>query len=294
MNGVILAQTLVDGLILGGIFALSAAGFSLIFGVLGIINLAHGIFVLIGAYIGLAIGRETGIDPLAALPITVIVLYVGGYLLQRTLVAAAVRRGSLMSSLLITFGISLMLRDLIFLAFGPNVQTLSSSWLLPTLHWGSVLIDGARATGLIASLVLLGLLSFLLYRTKLGRAMRATAQEDFAAGLCGIDVDNVYASTFGLSAAFAGASGIIIGLINPFVPSDDNYWTLNAFVVVVLGGVGSPMGALLGGLLLGAISTFSSQYVGSLYPNVFIFGTLFLMLILRPNGLLGSAYKGSV
>ncbi|WP_119462602.1 branched-chain amino acid ABC transporter permease [Rhodospirillaceae bacterium SYSU D60014] len=294
MDGTLFFQTLVDGLILGGIFSLSAVGFSLIFGVLGIVNLAHGIFVLLGAYLGLALKQTMGIDPLAAIPIVCAALFVLGALLQLTLVAGAVRRSSLMSSLLITFGASLILRDAVILVFGPDVQFLSSAWLVDTFHIGDVIVDGARATGLIASLLLLGLLSLALYHLKVGRAMRATAQQDFAAGLCGIDARRIYAVTFGISAAFAGASGIIIGLINPFSPFDDTYWTLNAFVTVVLGGVGSPVGALLGGLLLGEISTFSSQYVGSLYSNVFIFSALLLMLIVRPNGLLGNAYKGSV
>lgn len=294
MDGTLFFQTLVDGLILGGIFSLSAVGFSLIFGVLGVVNLAHGIFVLLGAYIGVALKQEMGIDPLAAIPVVFLVLFLLGATLQLTLVAGAVRRGSLMSSLLITFGASLMLRDAVILLYGPDVQSLSSAWLIDTFRIGDVIVDGARATGLIASLLLLGLLSLALYRLKVGRAMRATAQQDFAAGLCGIDSRRIYALTFGVSAAFAGASGIVIGLINPFSPFDDTYWTLNAFVTVVLGGVGSPVGALLGGLLLGEISTFSSQYVGSLYPNIFIFGALLLMLIVRPNGLLGNAYKGSV
>lgn len=294
MDGTLFFQTLVDGLILGGIFSLSAVGFSLIFGVLGVVNLAHGIFVLLGAYIGLALKQTVGVDPLAAIPVVFVVLFMLGALLQLTLVAGAVRRSSLMSSLLITFGASLVLRDVVILVFGPDVQSLSSAWLLDTFRIGDVIVDGARATGLITSLFLLGLLSFALYRLKVGRAMRATAQQGFAAGLCGIDARRIYAVTFGISAAFAGTSGIIIGLINPFSPFDDTYWTLNAFVTVVLGGVGSPVGALLGGLLLGEISTFSSQYVGSLYPNVFIFGALLLMLIVRPNGLLGNAYKGSV
>ncbi|MBP5858378.1 branched-chain amino acid ABC transporter permease [Marivibrio halodurans] len=294
MTGTLFLQTLVDGLILGGIFSLSAVGFSLIFGVLGVVNLSHGIFVLLGAYLGLALKEAWGIDPLMAIPLVFGALFVLGGLVQITLVSGAVRRGSLMSSLLITFGVSLMLRDLIILVFGPDVQSLSSSWLFDTFRIGGVIVDGARASGLIASLLSLGLLSYVLYRSKVGRAMRATAQQDFAAGLCGIDVKKIYAMTFGVSAGFAGVSGIIVGLINPFTPFDDTHWTLNAFVTVVLGGVGSPVGALLGGLMLGGISTFSSQYVGSLYPNVFIFGALLLMLIVRPNGLLGNAYKGSV
>lgn len=294
MDETLVLQTLIDGLILGGVYSLSAVGFSLIFGVLGVVNLAHGVFVLLGAYLGVALNKTMGIDPLLTIPIVFVVMFALGALMQVTLVSGAVRRSSLMSSLLITFGASLMIRDAIILIFGPDVQSLSSSWLLDTFRIGGVIVDGARATGLIASLILLAILSFALQRMKVGRAMRATAQQDFAAGLCGIDVGRIYAMTFGVSAAFAGASGVIIGLINPFSPFDDAFWTLNAFVTVVLGGVGSPLGALLGGLLLGEISTFSSQYIGSLYPNVFIFCALLIMLIVRPNGLLGNAYKGSV
>jgi branched-chain amino acid transport system permease protein len=294
MDGTLLVQTLVDGLILGGIFSLSAVGFSLIFGVLGIVNLAHGVFVLGGAYIGLALRETLGLDPLAAVPVVFAALFLLGALFQLTLVSAAVRRGSLMTSLLITFGLSLVLRDVVILAFGPDIRTLHSDWILGTIHVGGIVIDGARATGLIASLALLGLLSLALYRLRIGRAIRATAQQSFAAGLCGVDARGIYALTFGVSAGFAGASGIVIGIINPFSPYDDAYWTLNAFVTVVLGGIGSPVGALIGGLLLGEISTLSSQYVGPLYPNVFIFCTLLAMLLLRPNGLLGNAYKGSV
>lgn len=294
MDGTLLVQTLVDGLILGGIFSMSAVGFSLIFGVLGIVNLAHGIFVLLGAYMALALRNGAGIDPLAGIPIVFAVLFVVGAVFQRTLVAVAVQRGSLMTSLLITFGLSLILRDLILLAFGPDIQSLQSAWSLRTVEVGSVVIDGARATGLIASLTLLALLSFVLRRFRIGRAIRATAQQGFAAGLCGVDTRLIYAVTFGVSAGFAGVSGVIVGMINPFSPYDDAFWTLNAFVTVVLGGVGSPVGALVGGLLLGEISTVSSQYVGSVYPNIFMFCMLLLMLVVRPNGLLGNAYRGSV
>ena len=294
MNAALLLQTLVDGLILGGIFSLSAVGFSLIFGVLGVVNLAHGVFIIGGDYLGLWLKKALGLDPLASIPVVFAMLFVIGAALQRTLVATAIQRGSLMTSLLITFGASLILRDALIMAFGPDIQTLSSAWLLRTFHVGSVVVDGARATGLIASLVLLALLALVLNAMKVGRAIRATAQQSFAAGLCGVDADRIYTLTFGVSAGFAGASGIIIGMINPFSPFDDASWTLNAFVTVVLGGVGSPLGALLGGLMLGEISTLSSQYIGPRFPTVFIFCALLLMLIVRPNGLLGNAYKASV
>lgn len=287
-------QTFVDGLILGGIYSLSAVGFSLIFGVLGIVNLAHGIFVVMGAYFAVAMRQRLGMDPLAAMPLAFVFFFVLGLLLQRYLIATAVRKGSLMTSLLITFGLSLMLRDLLMLGFGPDIRTLNSELTLRTTSFGNLVIDGARTTGLIASLVLLVLLTVMLYHTRTGRAIRATAQQGFASGLCGVDVSRIYAVTFGVSAGFAGVSGIIVGLVIPFTPFEDAFWTLNAFVTVVLGGIGSPLGALIGGLILGEINTFSSQYVGSVYPNIFMFLTLLLMLSARPNGLLGNAFKGGV
>lgn len=294
MNTTLLAQTLVDGLILGGIYALSAVGFSLIFGVLGVVNLAHGMFVLLGAYVGLMVKNAFGVDPLMAIPIAFAILFVFGALFQLWVVSTAIRRGSLISSLLVTFGASLILKDIIIVFIGPDIHTLDSTWVLGTHTVGGIVIDGARATALLASLLLLGLLALVLYKTGIGRAIRATAQQSFAAGLCGINCRRIYAVTFGVSAGFAAASGVIVGIINPFSPADDAFWTLNAFVTVVLGGIGSPLGALLGGLLLGEISTLSSQYIGATFPNIFMVCTLLLMLLIRPNGIMGNAYKGSV
>ena len=294
MNGALLVQTAIDGLILGGIFSISAVGFSLVFGVLGIVNLAHGMFVLLGAYAALVLKHQFGIDPFFSLLPSFVVLFLIGLLLETSLLSGAVRRGSLMTTLLITFGASLILKDLVVLLIGPDIHTLDSTWTLPTVHVGSVVIDGNRATGLIASLVLLAVLSIVLAKFKIGRAIRATAQETFAASLCGVDSRRIYALTFAVSAGFAGASGVIVGIINPFSPTDDAFWTLNAFVTVVLGGIGNPLGSLVGGLLLGQISTFSSQYVGSVFPNIFMFCALLLMLIWRPHGLLGSSFRGSV
>jgi len=294
MNMTLLAQTLVDGLILGGIYSLSAVGFSLIFGVLGVVNLAHGVIVLLGAYAALVMQQHFGLDPLLSIPFVFALLFVLGALLQLTIVGPAIRRGSLISTMLVTFGAALILKDLIVLTIGPDIQTLSSNLTLGTSTVADVIVDGARSTALLASLGLLGLLTVILKWTKAGQAIRATAQQGFAAALCGIDGVSIYAVTFGVSAGFAGASGVIVGIINPFVPSSDAFWTLNAFVTVVLGGVGSPVGALVGGLLLGLISTLSSQYVGATFPNIFMVCTLLLMLLIRPNGIMGNAYKGSV
>jgi branched-chain amino acid transport system permease protein len=290
----LLLQTLLDGLILGGIFSLSAVGFSLIFGVLNVVNLAHGMFVIAGAYIAFLLKVSLGLDPLLSIPIVFCVLAAVGYVGQTTLIARAIRRGALINSLLITFGASLVLRNVVVLLLGPDIRTLESHWSFSSLQFGPLIVDGARCTGLLVALMLLALLWLTLERSSFGKAVRATAQQEFAAGLCGVDTAAIYGLTFALSAGLAGVSGVVIGMIGPFSPTDEAIWTLNAFVAVVLGGIGSPIGALVGGLLLGLVNTLASQYVGSEFPNVFMFAVLLLMLLMRPHGILGNAFKGSV
>lgn len=288
-----LAQTLLDGLVLGGVFAFAAVGFSLIFGVLGVVNLSHGVFVVLGAYLGLMLHEAVGIDPLLGLPVVMGVLALIGYAYQRTLIAAAVERASLVASLLVTFGVALMARNLMQIGFSPDVRSISTAYSFAGLSLGPLRIDLVRAAGLLTSLVLLSGLAVLLKRTSFGRAIRATAQQPVGAAISGIDVRHVHGLTFGLGAAFAGASGTVIGMMLPFSPSSEGAWTLNAFIVVVLGGVGSPQGALLGGLLLGLIATLTSQYVGPAFQNAAMFLVLVAMLLLRPQGLLGHAFAAS-
>ena len=285
-------QTLADGLVLGGIYALSAVGFSLIFGVLHVINLSHGILVLIGAYLALTFSRMLQIDPLLTVPLVMAVLFVIGYAYQRFLIQYAVDRSRL-GSMLLTFGVALMLQNIMIWVFSPDMKNITPSYAFVSFHIAGLTFDAVRVSALAASLVLLGCLAALLKYSPLGRVIRATAQQTLAARLCGVNVRHVYALTFAVSAAFAGSAGIVIGIILPFSPADESMWTLNAFVVVVLGGIGSPAGALIGGLLLGLASTLTAQYIGPAFPNVTMFMLLVLMLIVRPNGLLGNAFSAS-
>ena len=286
-------QTILDGLVLGGLYALAAVGFSLIFGVLGVVNLSHGAIVLIGAYLTWFAWHMTGLDPLLCILPVMAVLFGLGYAYQRFLIQLAVDRSSLLASMLVTFGVALMLRNALVLAFSPDFKSISPGWAFSYLRLGTLTVDLVRISALAASLALLGALAWVLNRTRIGRVIRATAQQELAARLCGVNARHVYAVTFGVSAAFAGASGAILGIVLPFSPPDEATWTLNAFVVVVLGGVGSPSGALLGGLLLGLISTATSQLIGPAFPNVMMFLILVLMLLVRPAGLLGNAFAGS-
>jgi branched-chain amino acid transport system permease protein len=292
MNLTLIAQTLADGLVLGGIYALAAVGFSLIFGVLHVINLSHGILVLLGAYLALFFSAALHLDPLLCIPPVMAVLFCVGYAYQRFLIQHAVDRASV-NSMLLTFGVALMLQNAMIWLFSPDMKNITPSYAFASFNIGPVSLDAVRVSALLASLVLLSLLAAFLRYSPMGRVIRATAQQTLAARLCGVNVRHVYALTFAVSAAFAGAAGIVLGIILPFSPNDEGTWTLNAFVVVVLGGVGSPAGALIGGLLLGIVSTLTAQYIGPAFPNVTMFLLLVLLLLVRPHGLLGNAFAAS-
>jgi branched-chain amino acid transport system permease protein len=289
----LIPQTIADGLVLGGLYSLAAAGFSLIFGVMNVVNLSHGVLVLIGAYISYTLWHLFGIDPLLSIPLNMAVLFCFGYVYQRGIIQLAVDRSSLLASMLVTFGVALVLRNILVLIFSPDFKSLTPSYAFTSLSLGGITLDFVRIVALCASLVLLTVLTAVLNLTAMGRTIRATAQQEMAARLCGVDARHVYGLTFGVSAAFAGASGAILGIVLPFAPPDEAIWTINAFVVVTLGGVGSPAGALIGGLLLGLISTFTSQFIGPAFPNAMMFLILVLMLLVRPSGLLGNAFSGS-
>lgn len=288
----LLLQTIADGLVLGGIYALSAAGFSLIFGVLHVINLSHGVIVLIGAYIALIISSTLHVDPFVAMPAVMLLLFCFGYVYQRWLVQYAIEQSEL-GSMLLTFGVALMLQNILIWLFSPDMRSITPSYAFNSLRLGGLTFEPVRLAALFSSLLLLGCLALILKWTSLGRVIRATAQQTLAARLCGVNVRHVFALTFAVSAAFSGASGIVIGIMLPFSPVDEAMWTLNAFIVVTLGGVGSPAGAIIGGLLLGVISTMTSQYAGPAFPNAAMFLILVIMLLVRPNGLLGNAFSAS-
>ncbi len=288
----LIAQTLADGLVLGGIYALAAVGFSLIFGVLHVINLSHGVIVLMGAYLALIFSETLHIDPLLTMPLVMAVLFAVGYVYQRFLIQYAVDSAPF-ASILLTFGVALMMHNVMIWVFSPDMKSITPTYAFTSLKLGPIVLDAVRVSCLVASLVLLSCLAALLKFSPLGRVIRATAQQTLAARLCGVNVRHVYALTFAVSAAFAGAAGIVIGIILPFSPADEGTWTLNAFVVVVLGGVGSPAGALIGGLLLGVVSTLTAQYIGPSFPNVTMFLLLVLLLLVRPQGLLGNVFAPS-
>jgi branched-chain amino acid transport system permease protein len=287
-------QALIDGLLQGAVLSLAAVGFSLIFGVLGVVNLSHGILVVLGAYLALLAKRTAGLDPLAAMPLVAAISFAAGYLYQRCVISPAIRRASLLASLLITYAVALIAQNAFVLLFSPDFQSVRPDyanvfWRVDGPGSGGLTFNLLQLVTLAASLVLIGLLSLILNRLPVGRTIRATAEQELAARLCGVDIDGIYALTFAMAAAFAGAAGVLIGMLFPFSPASQENWTIYGFVVVVLGGIGSASGALFGGLMLGVISTLTTHFVGAAYPNAMVFLVLVLMLLARPTGLTGNA-----
>jgi len=289
----VLIQTLVDGLLQGSVLALAAIGFSLIFGVLGVINLSHGVLVILGAYLALVARRILGLDPLAALPLVAAFSFAVGYIYQHLVVSPAIRRANLLSSLLVTYGTALIAQNVLVLVFSPDFQSVRPHYANDFWRLGGITLNLLQLVALAASLILITLLYLILNRLPIGRTIRATAEQELAARLCGIDIERIYALTFAIAAAFAGAAGVLIGMLFPFSPASQDDWTIYGFVVVVLGGTGSASGALLGGLLLGVIGTLTTHFIGAAYPNAMVFLVLVLMLLIRPAGLLGNALGAS-
>lgn len=286
-------QTVVNGVLFGGILSIAAVGFSLIFGVMNVINLAHGVFVIGGAYAALLAWSTLGVDPLLALPAIMALGYGVGWLFQRHVMQPAVRRGNPVAALLVTFGFALVAVNLLTVWFSSAVRNISPSYSFMNIQLAGLSIDAVRLVSFITGLVLIVALALFMRHSRFGRIIRATAQSELAARLCGVDARGVYAATFGVGSAFGAASGVLIGMMLPFTPAEETLWTVYAFIVVTLGGVGSPAGAMLGGVLMGLAATLTQTYLGAVYTNVVMFLILLLMLLVRPNGILGSAFKAS-
>lgn len=279
-------QTIVNGLLLGGVFALVAVGFSLIFGVMDVLNLTHGATIILGSYLSYYAWDLFGIDPFLLIPIVLVSFFGLGYIYQQTIIRRILGEDELVT-LLVTFGFALMIRNALTIFATSNSRSINLNYASDALTFGAVAVPIGRVLVLVTSIVLIGALILLLEKTEYGTKIRAAAQDDIGAQICGINVDHTYAMTFGVATALAGVSGTLIAVIIPFDPSSETLWTLRAFIIVVLGGLGSPLGALLGGFLLGLVSSFTAVYIGATYTEMAMFLVLVLMLFVRPQGLLG-------
>ncbi len=282
----LLIQVLINGILLGGLYGIMALGMSLIWGVMNIVNIAHGALIMLGAYLTYWTFTWWGWDPFLSLPLTIVVLFVYGYVLQRWVLNLIVR-AQLFLTLLITFGVEVVMVNLARILWSSDLRQVTPSYAGGNFALGELTVPYVRLWVFVTTVLLSVIFLFLLERTRLGRAIRATSEELRAARLTGIPVAHIYAVTFGLGAALAGAAGGLWGMLFPITPVMGGSLTLKSFVVAVLGGLGTMMGAIVGGLVLGLTESFTATYLGPTYPNAISFGLLVLILIVRPSGILG-------
>lgn len=286
-----LSQTIVNGLLLGGIYGLATIGFSMVWGVMGVINLAHGAYIMIGAYIAYVAFERFGIDPFLSIPIAMAILFVIGYGIQRLVVNRILKTGLLLS-LALTFGINLILVDLIVLQFTSDLRSVRTGYAQSSIEIGSVLVPNVRLAVCVLALLLAWGFHQFLARTRAGQAILATALDRETARLMGINPLTVYALTAGAGAALAGAAGSLSSMLFPISPHLGNSFIGAVFVVTVLGGIGSLGGAIAAGFIYGLIQAFASSYLGVSTQEIVAFVFFLAVLVLRPQGLFGKRFFG--
>ena len=279
-------QILVNGVVLGCLYACIAAGFSLVWGVLNVINLMHGSFIVLGSYLAWGAYQALGLSPWVTLAIAAPVFYGFGYAVQRGILNRVIAAPVLVT-LTLTFGLDLMLNNAMILAFKADYRQLILQPPLGTLAFGSVVVPVDRLVAMLLALVLTAVLYAILRKSRIGRAIIAVRLDRDAAALMGVRVKPVYAAAFGLGAAMAGCAGVLLALIFPISSLSSTAYLGKAFVVCVLGGLGSVPGAVLGGLLLGLVESFGAMAIGPEHAVTLSFALLILFLVFRPQGLLG-------
>ena len=279
-------QVLLNGIFLGGLYALMALGLALVWGVLNIVNLAHGAFIMLGAYACYYLYTGAHVDPFAALPLAMAMLFLLGYLIQRYVLNLIVR-SAMFNTLLITFGIDVVLTYVAQIAFSADFRTINPPYAGNNFQLLGATVPTVQLLTFVVAIAVTVALSTFLFRAKMGRAIRATAQNLSAARLYGVDPRTLYAFTFGLGAALAGAAGGLYGLVSQVNPYIGAPLTAKSFAIAIIGGLDNPLGVIVGGLFLGIVESFTALYVGPTYTSVASFGILVLVLIVRPTGILG-------
>ena len=283
----ILFPAILNGLTTGAVYALVALGLTLIYGVLHIINFAHGAALMMGLYGVYFLRQAWGIDPYLALLPMVPLMFVAGYLLQRLVINRA-SHGKDENILLVTLGLSIVLENVALLAFKSDTRTIDTAYTLATVPIGPAMIALPKLLAFAGALVASAVLLWIVQRTDLGRAIRAVAREKHGARLVGIDVDHVYAMSFGIGLACLGAAACFLLPAYYVNPTVGNGFVLVAFTVVVLGGMGSFAGALVGGLAIGVVESLGGLWFGESLGQIGIFLLFIAVLLFRPQGLFGA------
>ncbi|MGH7264784.1 MAG: branched-chain amino acid ABC transporter permease [Candidatus Rokuibacteriota bacterium] len=286
MDLILIGQGLLNGILFGGVYSLMAVGLSLIFGVMRVINFAHGDMMVWGMYLTFLLATRLGLEPYVAFPVVAGALFVLGWVVQRLLVDRTLEAPHEVQILLM-LGVALVLENAALLAFGPEPRRVRSALALTTFWLGPIFVDVARLITFVLAVALTAALSLFLVRTDLGRTIRAAADNTYGALVVGTDVRRVYATAFGIGAACVGAAGALVSPFWPFQPSTGLGASVTAFNIVIIGGMGSLLGAFLGGLLVAVAESLGAVFFSPSLKELVSFSLLILILLFRPAGLFG-------
>lgn len=283
---VLLTQALINGLLLGLIYTAMAVGLSLTMGIMGIVNVAHSTFIILGSYAAFVLSRQFGIDPIPSLLFIIPLFFIIGALLERGLMRH-VARASPTIGLLILFGVLVILESGAILVWTTDTQVIDTNYG-PSIILGDFIIARPRLFAGIVALIMVGLTYYLLQRTIMGKGIRAMAQNRDAATMMGIDVERLSMVVFGIGTATAAVGGVALAMVFPFTPQDHIRWLAWAFLVVVVGGLGNVRNTLIAGLVVGVTETLSGVLLPFQFVPVVIYSFLALALIFRGQGLAGT------
>ena len=286
MDLTLVLQGIVSGLLFGGVYSLMAVGLTLIFGVMRVVNFAHGDMMVWGMYLAYVLATRAGVDPYVSFLVCAAALFALGLGVQRGLVDRIVEAPHEMQILLM-LGVALVLENVALVAFGPEPTRVRSPLASATLWLGPVFVDVARLVTFLVALALTTALWAFLFRTDLGRTIRAAADNTYGALVIGTDVRRVYAVAFGVGAACVGAAGALVSPILPFQPPTGLSLSVASFNIVIIGGMGSLLGALVGGLLVSLAESLGAVFLKPSLKELFSFSLLVVILLFRPAGLFG-------
>jgi len=286
MNLTLALQLLVQGILMGGIYGLIAMGLSLIFGVMGVINFAHGQMMVMAMYVSYWIFVLLGIDPYLSLIVVAAVIFILGYFIQASVVNRILDYPEAMQVLpLVSMG--LVLENIALLFWGPDHRSPQTALSLYTYWVGPIMIDVSRLIAFVLAIIITTLIFILLKKSNIGKRIRAASDNRTGAILVGINVDRINNASFALGAATTGAAGVLLLPLMPLSPHIGHDFTLTAFIVVILGGMGNLIGALVGGLVLGVAESLSTLFLPATLKQVVSFSILVIIMLFRPQGIFG-------
>ena len=289
----VLLQLTIDGITRGAMYGLMAAGLALIFGIVRVINMAHGEFFMLGGYAMYFAVVALGLPAPVGILFAAAAMFVFGMALEQGLIAPLRNRLGerwLVDGYVLTIGVMVVLQNLALIGFGPRERGIATLWP-GRLEIGDIVISNERLVILIGAILAMAALGLFLTRTNLGRAIRATAEHPDAARVMGINTNRIYAITFGLGSALAGAVGGLLLSIYPAFPTVGGDILLKAFVVVIMGGLGNILAGIAAGFVLGFVETFGVALTSATYRSILIYGIFVGVLLLRPQGLFGKAVQ---